>query len=262
MEITSEFFVPVPVDEAWKVLTDLPAIAPALPGAKLTGVEGEEYKGQVRIKVGPITANYKGTAKFLSKDEEAKEAVLKAEGREQRGQGNATATVKATLAEEGTGTRVKVVTNLTLTGRVAQFGRGVLAEVSEKMMAQFADNLAEQLGRAGTGESLSGTGVETAEKETAEKATAGKEANVEEASEKAGAGEARAGDVTGSVTTAAGSHAAGNAEAVLAGEIRSNQGSELNLARVAAVPILKRIAPVALAVVVLAVMVRRLWNRS
>jgi carbon monoxide dehydrogenase subunit G len=257
MEITSEFFVPVPVDEAWKVLTDLPAIAPALPGAKLTGVEGEEYKGQVRIKVGPITANYKGTAKFLSKDEEAKEAVLKAEGREQRGQGNATATVKATLAEEGTGTRVKVVTNLTLTGRVAQFGRGVLAEVSEKMMAQFAENLAEQLGRAGTGESLSGTGVETGEKEAAEK-----EANVEEASEKAGAGEARAGDVTGSVTTAAGSHAAGNAEAVLAGENRSNQGSELNLARVAAVPILKRIAPVALAVVVLAVMVRRLWNRS
>jgi carbon monoxide dehydrogenase subunit G len=141
MELVNEFHVAVPVDEAWNVLTDVERIAPCLPGAELQEIEGEQYRGVVKVKVGPITAQYKGTASFVEQDATAHRAVLKAEGRDTRGQGNANATVTATLAEEAGGTTVKVVTDLTITGKVAQFGRGALAEVSGKLIAQFVHNL-------------------------------------------------------------------------------------------------------------------------
>jgi carbon monoxide dehydrogenase subunit G len=129
--------VPVPVDQAWAVLTDLERIAPCMPGAQLQEVDGEEYRGIVKVKVGPITAQYKGKAKFVEQDAAGKRAVLLAEGRETRGQGNATATITATLETDGDGTHVSVVTDLAVTGRVAQFGRGVLADVSGKLLDQF-----------------------------------------------------------------------------------------------------------------------------
>src|SRR5580692_3022326 len=129
MELTNEFRVAVPLEEAWAVLTDVERIAPCLPGAQLQEVEGDQYRGIVKVKVGPITAQYKGAATFLEQDVAAHRVVLRAEGRDTRGQGNANATV------------VKVVTDLTITGKVAQFGRGVLAEVSGKLMGQFVDNL-------------------------------------------------------------------------------------------------------------------------
>jgi carbon monoxide dehydrogenase subunit G len=137
MELTNEFRVPVPVDEAWAVLTDVERIAPCMPGAQLQEVEGDEYRGIVKVKVGPITAQYKGKAKFVEMDAAAKKAVLLAEGRETRGQGNATATISATLEADGSGTRVAVLTDLAVTGRVAQYGRGVLADVSAKLLDQF-----------------------------------------------------------------------------------------------------------------------------
>jgi carbon monoxide dehydrogenase subunit G len=141
MELTNEFEVAVPVQVAWAVLTDAERIAPCLPGAELREVEGDEYRGVVKVKVGPITASYQGKARFIELDEGSHRAVLRAEGRETRGQGNATAQIVATMTPSESGTRVSVVTDLSITGRVAQFGRGVLADVSTKLLDQFVTNL-------------------------------------------------------------------------------------------------------------------------
>jgi len=141
MELTNDFRVALPVERAWAVFTDVELIAPCLPGAQLQEIEGDEYRGVVKVKVGPITAQYKGQAKFLSLDPEAHVAVLRAEGRETRGQGNANATITATLTPDGEGTAVAITTDLTVTGRVAQFGRGVLADVSAKLLDQFVADL-------------------------------------------------------------------------------------------------------------------------
>jgi carbon monoxide dehydrogenase subunit G len=141
VKIEDSFRVEVPVEEAWKVLLDLERIAPCLPGAQLTEVEGDEYRGTVKIKVGPITAQYKGVAKIEEADEANRKVVLQAEGRDTRGQGNASATVVATLVPDGDGTTVNIDTDLNITGKVAQFGRGVMADVSSKLLGQFADNL-------------------------------------------------------------------------------------------------------------------------
>ncbi len=141
MELNNEFRVGVSPSDAWAVLTDVERIAPCMPGAQLQEIEGDEYRGVVKVKVGPITAQYKGKATFVEQDEAAGRAVLRAEGRDTRGQGNANATITATLTPEGEGTRVVVATDLTITGKVAQFGRGVLADVSAKLLGQFVDCL-------------------------------------------------------------------------------------------------------------------------
>ncbi len=137
MQLENSFTVPVPVDEAWRVLLDIERIAPCMPGAELQEVNGDEYSGVVKVKVGPITAQYKGKAAFQEKDEAGRRLVLRAEGRDTRGAGNANATITATLTPDGDGTKVDVVTDLTVTGKVAQFGRGVLADVSAKLLSQF-----------------------------------------------------------------------------------------------------------------------------
>jgi hypothetical protein len=141
MELTNDFRVGVPPATAWSVLTDVERIAPCMPGAQLQEVEGDEYRGVVKVKVGPITAQYKGAATFIERDEANLKVVLRAEGRDTRGQGNANATITATLTPDGDGTRVSVVTDLTVTGKVAQFGRGVMADVSAKLLGQFVDCL-------------------------------------------------------------------------------------------------------------------------
>ena len=145
MELINEFEVDAPLDVVWSVLTDVERIAPCLPGAQLQEVEGDEYRGVVKVKVGPITAQYKGAASFVEKDDSGYRAVLRAEGRDTRGTGNATADITAEMAPTATGTRVAVTTDLKVTGKVAQFGRGVMADVSKKLMGQFADNLSELL---------------------------------------------------------------------------------------------------------------------
>ena len=137
MELAHEFTVNTPIDRAWAVLTDVERIAPCMPGAELTEVDGDTYHGLVKVKVGPITAQYKGTASFVEKDEAAHRAVLKAAGRDARGQGNASATVTAVMTEQDDGTRVAITTNMTVSGRVAQFGRGVMADVTAKLLQQF-----------------------------------------------------------------------------------------------------------------------------
>ena len=150
MELAHEFTVSTPIDQAWAALTDVQRIAPCMPGAELTEADGDTYHGQVKVKVGPITALYKGTASFVEKDEAAHRAVLKAAGRDVRGQGNASATVTAVMTEAGEGTRVAITTDMTVSGRVAQFGRGVMADVTAKLLQQFVGNLeANVLGPAG-----------------------------------------------------------------------------------------------------------------
>lgn len=145
MELTNEFDVEVPVEEAWAILTDLERIAPCMPGAQLTEVEGDEFRGNVKVKVGPITAQYKGVAKFAEKDDANHRAVIDAQGRDTRGQGNANALITATLTAQGTGTRVTVNTDLKLTGKVAQFGRGAIADVSGALLDQFVSCLEHDL---------------------------------------------------------------------------------------------------------------------
>jgi carbon monoxide dehydrogenase subunit G len=149
MELTNEFRVGVSVPEAWKVLTDVERIAPLMPGARLQEIEGDEYRGVVKVKVGPITAEYKGKATFEERDEAAGRVVLRASGRDSRGQGNANALITATMTPDGAGTKVSVVTDLTVSGKVAQFGRGVLGEVSAKLLGQFVDALEADLEKAG-----------------------------------------------------------------------------------------------------------------
>lgn len=141
MEINDSFRVDLPVEETWRVLMDIERIAPCLPGAQLQEIAGEEYRGVVKVKVGPITAQYKGSAQFESRDEEARTAVIVGTGRDTRGQGNASATIRMQLTPDGAGTAVTIDTDLSITGKVAQFGRGVMADVSAKLLAQFVENL-------------------------------------------------------------------------------------------------------------------------
>lgn len=145
MKIDNEFTVGVPIDRAWAVLTDLESIAPCMPGAVLTGVEGDVYSGKVKIKVGPITSEYAGTAQFVEKDEASYRAVIDAKGRDVRGAGNATAAITAQLRAEGASTVVNVDTDLKISGKIAQFGSGMIREVSTKLLGQFADCLEGKL---------------------------------------------------------------------------------------------------------------------
>jgi uncharacterized protein len=141
MEIADNFRVSTPIDATWKVLLDIERIAPCMPGAQLQEIEGNDYRGVVKVKVGPITAQYKGTATLVEADESTHTIVLDANGRDTRGQGNANASIVVTMLEEDGGTRVDVVTDLSITGKVAQFGRGVLDDVSAKLLRQFVANL-------------------------------------------------------------------------------------------------------------------------
>jgi len=142
MDLNHEFIVNVPVNDAWIILTDLERIAPCLPGAQLTEVEGDTYRGQVKVKVGPIVAQFKGQASFITRDDAAHTASLKGEGRDTTGKGTASAIITAQLTSvTPTSTKCTVVTNLTISGKVAQFGRGALADVSDKLLAQFSENL-------------------------------------------------------------------------------------------------------------------------
>ena len=142
MEINNSFEVKAPIDVAWQTLTDLARIAPCLPGATLTTIEGDIYKGHVTVKVGPIVAKFGGQAIFQERNDTAHRAVLKGEGRDTTGKGNASAIITAQLeVVDATTTRCTVNTDLTITGKIAQFGRGALADVSDKLLKQFVVNL-------------------------------------------------------------------------------------------------------------------------
>jgi uncharacterized protein len=230
MELVNDFTVEVPVAEAWKVLTDVERIAPCLPGAQLQEVEGDTYRGVVKVKVGPILAQFKGDAEFVERDESAHRAVLKAKGRDTGGKGNAEALITAQLVEKGdSSTLVTVTTDLTITGRIAQFGRGALAEVSAKLLKQFVEQLHETvLAPAATaGEAA----VETGAPPQAEATKPASEPSMAAAGETAPASGPR--------------------------RIDQREAEPIDLIDTAGASIVKRLAPVAIIVLVLVVLLRR-----
>lgn len=145
MQLEHSFTVPVPVDDAWKVLLDIRRIAPCMPGATIDSVEGDEFTGSVKVKVGPITVTYEGTARFAEIDEQGRSATVEAKGKEKRGTGTANATVTARMVDKGAETEVAMTTDLAVTGKPAQFGRGVMADVGGKLVSQFAECLSSEL---------------------------------------------------------------------------------------------------------------------
>ena len=146
MDLNHKFTVEVPVEDAWRILTDVERIAPCLPGAQLQEIEGDTYRGAVKVKVGPIQAQFKGQASFVERDDVAHKVVLKGEGRDIGGKGNASALITAELTSlTETSTSVTVNTDLSVTGKVAQFGRGAMADISDKLLAQFVVNLNEMI---------------------------------------------------------------------------------------------------------------------
>ncbi|GAB2817665.1 hypothetical protein GCM10027176_22820 [Actinoallomurus bryophytorum] len=147
MELDHEFTVPVPVDQAWPVLLDVERIAPCLPGATLDSVDGDEFTGRLKVKLGAMTITYKGLARIASQDEGAHTVTIEGTGKEARGSGTASATVQAQMHDEGERTRVTVHTKLNVTGRPAQFGRNILSEVGGKLITRFAGNLEKEITR-------------------------------------------------------------------------------------------------------------------
>lgn len=149
MKIAHQFTVSAPIEKAWDVLSDLDHVIPLMPGAALTGHEGDDYLGKVKVKVGPVTSEFSGKVRFVEHDRGAYRAVIDAKGKETRGSGNAAATVTAELHEDGPRTSVTVDTDLKIAGKLAQFGSGMLQQVSEKLLGQFVESLEAELAGEG-----------------------------------------------------------------------------------------------------------------
>src|SRR5579863_2181737 len=149
MELEHSFTIPVPPEQAWQVRLDVEQIAPCMPGATVDSVDGDVIAGRIKVKVGPVSMTYAGTARFVDRDEQAHAVTLEASGKETRGAGTASATVRSTLQDDGGQTKVVVHTTMSVTGRPAQFGRGVMAEVGGRIIERFATNLANHLAGGG-----------------------------------------------------------------------------------------------------------------
>jgi uncharacterized protein len=150
-QIVNEFTVNRPIDEAWPIICDVERIAPCLPGAELEEIEGDVYRGKVKVKLGAVNAQFKGEAQFVERDDVAHHALLKAKGRDTGGRGNAEAEIVADAESlSPTSTKCTVTADLHITGKVAQFGRGIMGDVSKKLMDQFAANLNRMLDEQGS----------------------------------------------------------------------------------------------------------------
>jgi uncharacterized protein len=241
IELDNSFTVPVPPEQAWDVLLDVERIAPCMPGASVTSVEGDEIAGQVKVKLGPLSLSYKGTAKFTEKDPASHTIAIVATGKETRGAGTASATVHASLKpDDAEGqTTVSIHTSLNVTGRPAQFGRSLLPEVSGKLIDQFAANLRALI------DSTSNSAQTSAEAAPAQDVAAGD---------------------AGSAATAEGTAAATQATAVPAQPVAQlQQEDSLNLIKLVGGPVLKRVLPIVLGAALIAIFlrpIRSLFSRS
>ncbi len=236
MKLENRFTVPVPVEQAWQVLLDVERIAPCMPGATLTSHDGDDFEGTVKVKVGPINLTYGGKARFVSKDDATHVAVIDGSGKETRGTGTAKALITCRLLDKGDVTEVEVDTDLNVTGKPAQFGRGVLADVSAKLVDQFAACLSEEI-QAG--------------------AASAPAARMSAATDPTSGGTA-GGTTTGGTTT--GDTPVGEAPAARVLPPRA-PAEPIDLLGTAGAPVLKRLAPVAAAVVVLVLLVRHRRRR-
>jgi uncharacterized protein len=259
MELDNSFTVPVPPDQAWDILLDVKRIAPCMPGATVDEVDGDVVAGRIKVKVGPVSLTYRGTAKFTERDPEAHLVVMEASGKETRGAGTASATVRASLTpdDSGGGTQVTMHTTMNVTGRPAQFGRGVMVEVGGKLVDQFATNLSHLIaGDTGTTESgeAAAPSAATAPGAAAEPAAGGTEGPG--AATAAGPGAATAAGPGVSTGPAASVPAAG----ITAPPPPQMQEDSLNLIKLVGPSLLKRVVPVVVGAAGLALLGRFLWR--
>lgn len=266
MQLEHEFEVPVPVAQAWEVLLDVERIAPCMPGATVESFDGETIEGRLKVKIGPIQVTYTGTARFVEKDESGQRAVIEASAKESRGAGTAAATIVAVMHDQGSSTKVTVTTDLAITGKPAQFGRGVVAEVGNKVLRRFADCLADEmrgghLTTEGTPEPVATAGGEPAAGGATPAAKPDQTVAGEGTSAQA---------VTGAETAAA---AAGISAATSSPTPQARPGpvtrplrqvkddDVVDLVDTASMPVLKRLAPVVSAVVLLVLVWRAVRAR-
>ena len=251
MEMDHSFTVPVPPDRAWDVLLDVEKIAPCMPGATVDEFDGEVVTGRIKVKVGPVSLTYRGTAKFTERDPDARVILLEASGKETRGAGTASATVRATLEPEsgGEGTTASMHTTMNVTGRPAQFGRGVMIEVGSKLVEQFAQNLRQLIAEDGA---AGGNAAATA---TAEPDASADQAAAE--AEASGMPQDGPGSTQPSpVVPAAATTATPTAQPPAA------SADSINLVKLVGPSLLKRVIPVAVAAAGLALLGRWLFRRN
>ena len=251
MEMDHSFTVPVPPERAWDVLLDVEKIAPCMPGATVDEFDGEVVTGRIKVKVGPVSLTYRGTAKFTERDPDARVILLEASGKETRGAGTASATVRATLEPEsgGEGTTASMHTTMNVTGRPAQFGRGVMVEVGSKLVEQFSQNLRQLIAEDGA---AGGNAAATTTDEADGGTSAGQAAAEAEAAGTAqdGPGSTQPSPVVPpAATTATAPPPAASADSI-------------NLIKLVGPSLLKRVIPVAVAAAGLALLGRWLFRRN
>jgi carbon monoxide dehydrogenase subunit G len=262
MELDHAFTVPVPPDQAWDVLLDVKRIAPCMPGATVDEVDGDLVTGHIKVKVGPVSLTYRGTANFSERDPDARTIVVTASGKETRGAGTASATVQASLEPSGDdATKVTMHTTMNVTGRPAQFGRGVMVEVGGKLVEQFAQNLAQQLGRD-SGADAGDAGQSGGQADTANGAAGSSPTDSADSADSAGSG----GSAGSGTATGNGAHGTGTAQA--SGTTASSApapappaADHINMIRLVAPALLKRVVPVAAVAAGIALLSRRFWRR-
>ena len=248
MEMDHSFTVPVPPERAWDVLLDVERIAPCMPGATVDEFDGEVVTGRIKVKVGPVSLTYRGTAKFTERDPEARVIVLEASGKETRGSGTASATVRAMLEPEpgGEGTTASMHTTMNVTGRPAQFGRGVMVEVGSKLVEQFAQNLRQLITGDGAAAGNGGGATDTADGG----------ASTDQAADAATTQDGPGHTQPSPVVPAAASTPTASAQPTAA------SADSINLVKLVGPALLKRVVPVAAVAAVLALLGRRLFRRG
>ena len=252
MDFSESFSVDAALEDVWELMKDVERIAPCLPGAQLQEIDGEDYHGIVKVKVGPITSQYKGTARFELVDESEHKIVLTAQGRDTKGAGNANANIGVSLTGDASATQVMVDVHLDLKGKVAQFGRGVLADVSGKLMAKFAQNLSEMIAagqqEAGGGEAVgSGPDASTASSGAAGGKAAGRDSDAESSASDGGASDGKA---SGEASGKGMSTKADEVEAVDLLEVTGSRRTKAGIAIVGA------------ALIAIALFIRKLFRRK
>ena len=251
-KLLNEFTVNRPIDEAWKILTDVERIAPCMPGATLEEIEGDVFRGVVKVKLGAISTAFKGQASFVERDDDSHRAVLKGEGRDTTGKGNASALITARLEPvTDASTKCNVETDLHITGKVAQFGRGIMGDVSKKLMNQFATNLNTMLDQPAPTNGAAGNGATTAAGTSSTDTTA----------DTANPAAAKAGDEQSDAPAAAATSTAGTATSPGVRKINGPAAAPIELSDVAGSAILKRALPLIGGVLLLWIVVRRLRRR-
>jgi len=254
MELDHSFIVPVPPDRAWEVLLDVERIAPCMPGAIVEEFDGEVVTGRIKVKVGPVSLTYRGTAKFTERDPDARVVVVDASGKETRGAGTASAAIRASLVPSGEGTEVSIHTTMNVTGRPAQFGRGVIAEVGGKLVEKFAENLAQMISDGGVGPASADADPAGADPAGADPAGADPAGADPEASS------AVAADAGPAPTESVSAAAPLPVLTATAPPAVQNEDS-INLVKLVGPAILKRVLPVAAGIVALVLLGRRLRHR-